>query len=58
MADDRDDATDGPLISRYTGVVCRRCLTPVAHLLDDDRAHCPRCGYEWEVPPPVHLNAA
>jgi len=47
-----------PSTDRYTGIVCRRCVTPVAQLLDDDTAHCPRCGHEWELMPPVRLEAA
>jgi len=58
MHDELDDPVTRPTIPRYTGVVCRRCLTPVAQLLDEETAHCPRCGHEWELPPPVSLRAA
>jgi len=58
MQDELDDPVTRPSNPRYTGVVCRRCLTPVAELLDEETAHCPRCGHQWTVPPPVRLEAA
>jgi uncharacterized paraquat-inducible protein A len=58
MHDELDNTVARSRVPKYTGVVCCRCLTPVAQMLDHDTAHCPRCGHEWEVPPPVTLKAA
>ena len=56
MADPNSIATP-----RYTGLVCRRCLQPVAILsVHGERVagNCPACTYTWIAAPPVELITA
>jgi transposase len=54
--EERTAVTEPP---RYTGVVCRRCLAPVARADDEARGTicCPACGHTWNAPPPLRLNS-
>jgi ribosomal protein S27E len=41
--------------SRYTGVVCRQCMHPVAVIRDEQASspqlECPDCGHTWSPAP-------